>query len=84
LYDAKEAGLVQKATYKKGDKKSSFVPAWAFPLLGAVAMFTFVAFVAVRVRHGKKSTRQLQMMQPVPQTDGFDEEAFLSGDALVE
>jgi len=39
-----------------------------------------IAFVAVRIRNSKKSTRQLQMVQPVP----LDEEAFLSDDVQVE
>jgi len=79
-YDALEAGLVQKATQKKGEKDSSMVPTWAFPLFGVVAMFSFVAFVAVRVRRGNKSTRQLQMVQPV----SHEEESFLRDDVMVE
>jgi len=77
LYDAKEAGLVQETTKK--EKKSSMA-AWTFPLLGSVAMLSMVAFVAVRVRNNKKSTRQFQMVQPVP----LDEEAFLSDDLQFE
>jgi len=36
------------------------VPAWAFPLFGVIAMFSFAAFFTVRVRQGR-STRQVRM-----------------------
>jgi len=60
------------------------VPAWAFPLLGFVAPFAFIAFAAVRVWQHPRSTRQVHVVQPLSQNDGLDEEAFLSDDALVE
>jgi len=70
---------VQEATKKKGGKDSSMVPAWAFPLFGVVAMFSFAAFASVRVRQGQRSTRQVPIMEPV-----LDEEAFLSEDGALE
>jgi hypothetical protein len=74
-YDAKEAALAQQP-----QKESGMMPAWAFPLFGVVAMFSFAAFAAVRVR----ATRQIQVVQPVSQIDGSDEEALLSDGAGVE
>jgi hypothetical protein len=62
-YDAKEAALVQQAAAPK--KEGSMVPAWAFPFFGVVAMFSFAAFVAVRIRSNQRSTRQYQLVEPV-------------------
>jgi len=73
-YDAKESILVQQEATQ--GKTSSTVPAWAFPLVGAVAMFSFAAFAAVRVR-SQRSTRQFQVVAPLSQSDGSDEEAAI-------
>jgi hypothetical protein len=72
-YDAKEAVQQGPAGHKE-----SMVPAWAFPLFGVVAMFSFAAFVSVRAR-GQRPTRQVSIAEPV-----LDEEAFLSEDGAVE
>merc|ERR1719215_1299964 len=80
-YDGKKAILVQQVA-TPATKESNVVPAWAFPLFGVVAMFSFAAFVTVRVR-GRRSTRQVQMVQPVSQVE-LDEESLLSDDAMVE
>merc|ERR1711865_1266253 len=76
-YDSKEAELVQQAATPK---KETGV-AWAFPLFGVVAMFTLAAFFAVRVRQGRRSTRQMQMVQPVLQSEASANEA---DDLLIE
>jgi len=70
----------QEATPTKKD--SSAVPAFAFPLFGVVAMFSFAAFVSIRVR-ATRSTRQVQTVQPVSQVE-LDEESFLSDEAVIE
>jgi len=57
-------------------KESNAVPAWAMPVFGVAAMFSFAAFVGMRMR-AARSTRALQLSS-VPQSD--DEEAFLSED----
>jgi len=64
----------QEAAQKK---EAGTVPAWAFPLFGVVAMFSFAAFVSVR--RGQRSTRQIRVTEPE-----LDEEAFLSEDNAVE
>jgi len=58
-------------------KEASAVPAWAFPLFGVVAMFSFAAFFAVRTR--TRQTRQVQYTEPQS-----DVEAFLSEDGGIE
>jgi len=61
------------------EKESSMVPAWAFPLFGVVAMFTFVAFVGTRAR-GQRSTETFHSVNyPV-----LDEEAFMSDVGALE
>jgi len=78
-YDAEGASLVQQAGTPK--KQSSMVPAWAFPLFGVLAMFSFAAFAGVRVR-SQVFPRQIQMVQPTSQTDvPQEEEALLHEDA---
>jgi len=61
LYDAKQAELIQQAAAPK--KAGNMVPAWAFPLFGVVALFSFVSFVTVR-RRATRSTRAIQFVEP--------------------
>jgi len=73
-YDAKEAVLTQEAT----KKDASLVPAWAFPFFGVVAMFSLAAGFAVRARGARRSTRQIQVVEPVMQSDELDDEPLLA------
>jgi hypothetical protein len=57
MYDAKEQVAIQKDS--GAEAKSSATPAWAFPLMGVVGMFAASALMAVRVRRGQRSTRQV-------------------------
>jgi len=61
-------------------KEASMMPAWTFPLLAVVAMFSFATFVAVVVRRGHRSTRRIQVMQDAELGDA----SFLSDDGPVE
>merc|ERR1712194_81668 len=60
-YDSKQSALAQKAAASK--KEASMMPAWALPLFGVVAMFSFAAFVAAGVRRGQRSTSMIQVLQ---------------------
>jgi len=77
-YDSKESALAQTAAVSK--KEASMMPAWALPLLGVVAMFSFAAFVAAGVRWGQRSTRMIQVSQDAELGDA----SFLSDDGPVE
>jgi len=68
MYEAKAETATTETT-------SSMMPAWAFPLFGVVAMFSFAAFVGVRRR--QKATRQVAILQPV-----LDDEESLLADAV--
>merc|ERR1712106_35973 len=77
-YDSEESALAQKAAVSK--KEASMMPAWALPLLGVVAMFSFAAFVAAGVSQGQRSTRMIQVSQDAELGDA----SFLSDDGPVE
>jgi len=77
-YDSKQSALAQEAAASK--KEASMMPAWALPLLGVVAMFSFAAFVAAGVRRGQRSTRMIQVLQDAELGDV----SFLSDDGPVE
>jgi len=77
-YDSKESALAQEAEVSK--KEASMMPAWALPLLGVVAMFSFATFVAAGVRRGQRSTRMIQ----VPQDAELGDASFLIDDGPVE
>jgi hypothetical protein len=79
-YDAKQPVLVQETAAAK--KEANVMPAWAFPLFGVVTMFSLATFFTVRVRRGR-STRQVQMVQPVLQHDVTDDEGLLSDSNLI-
>jgi len=77
LYNAKEASLVQELAVPQ--KKASAVPAWAFPLVGMAAMFSFASFLAVRVRRQQRSTRRVQIRAAAES----DVEALLAEEDVV-
>jgi len=60
-YGSKESALAQEASAP--NKETSVLHAWALPLLGVVVSVSFATFVAVRVRWGQRSTRQIQFVQ---------------------
>jgi len=78
-YNSKESGLAQKAA-AASKKEASMMPAWALPLLGVVAMFSFATFVAAGVRRGERSTRMIR----VPQDAELGDASFLIDDGPVE
>jgi len=77
-YDSKESALAKEAAASK--KEASMMPAWALPLLGVVAMFSFATLVAVGVRRGQRSTRSIHVLQDAELGDA----SFLSDDGPVE
>lgn len=80
-YTPEESALSPEISATKKEE-SSMMPAWAFPLFGVVAMFSFASFLAIRVRRGERSSRRIQVVQPLSQTE--DEVSFLSDDSAVE
>merc|ERR1712080_441649 len=73
LYSVKEQGAAQDSVVPK--KASNTVPAWAFALFGVLGMLSCFSLAAgLRIRN-KRSTRQIQVVQPVPQS--ADAEALL-------
>jgi len=59
-YDAKETAVLQDLSGVK--KEAGAVPTWAFPFFGVLALFSFVAFFAVRASR-TRSTRQFRPVQ---------------------
>jgi hypothetical protein len=84
LYDAKRAVLAQQAAAApKEVKDSSATAGWALPLFAAVAMFSFVSFIAVRRNRDSRSTRRVNVHEPL----SIEEDAefgFSSDDAPIE
>lgn len=68
MYEAKEAAFAEQAIMAKSE--ASNVPAWAFPMFGVLAMFSFAALVTVRSRR-TRSTRQFQLVEPVQNEESF-------------
>merc|ERR1711957_971963 len=60
-YDSKQSALAQEAAASK--KEASMMPAWALPLLGVFAMFSFATLVGAGVRRGQSYTRMIQVSQ---------------------
>jgi len=83
LYNAKEASLVQEVTMP--EQKASAVPAWAFPFFGVLGMFSCSAFIAMRAQRGRRSTRQIQIVDPLQRMEE-DGEPLLdeNDDAVLE
>lgn len=80
-YDAKEVFLGQEVA--KSEKVPSLMPSWTFPLFGFVALISIVSLLAVVTRRASKSTRHVQVVQPVLQSE-FDGEPLLDEAAVDE
>jgi len=76
--------LAQQAAAAQQEVKEANTPGgWALPLFAAVAMFSFVSFVALRKRRESHSTRRLQAHEPLSVVDDA-EYGFSSDDAPIE
>jgi len=62
---------------------TSALPSWFLPICGVFALAAGVSVLSVRRRRAR-STRQLQAVQPVRQTEDLDLEPLLEEAMLVE